>query len=160
MRTSLSPFRRGRCEHPHMHASRRPRVIVGVLLACAVAASASQALASSAVRRVRITDCTKALVRPSTVTLTCGDGGVALTSLRWSSFGGPTAVAAGRIEINLCEPNCAAGHSKRYAVTIIASRPKRCNRSFSVYSKVKVTFTSAKPRNAASFTHSTLSCPI
>lgn len=133
------------------------------LIACALAvglvAPAFGALGATTGSAVKISDCAKALTRPKTVTLTCADAGVVLTKLKWSSFGGRTAKASGRIEINTCEPDCAAGATKSYPVGVSASRPKMCKHGGSVYGAVAVRFNAAKPHDASLFKHYTLTCP-
>ena len=135
------------------------RLTACALAAGALAVPASSAIAASSAKNVKISNCDKALVRPKSVTLTCGDGNVALTKLSWSSFGGSSAKATGKIEINGCEPDCAAGKTKSYPVKVVASKPRSCRRGLSVYVYVAVTFTGAKPSNAREFTHDTLACP-
>lgn len=131
-----------------------------LLAGSAVAIPGAAALAASSPRNVKISDCSKALTRPKTVTLTCADAGVVLSKLSWSSFGGSAAKAKGQIAINTCKPNCAAGATKTYPVTVTASKPKACKRAVSVYGRVAVTFTGAKPSNAREFTGYTLTCPF
>ncbi len=142
-----------------MRASSSVRLMTCALAACAVAIPASQALASST-RGVKISNCTRALTRPRTVVLTCGDGTIALEKLNWSSFGGKSASAKGTISVNTCEPDCASSRSKSYPVKIVASTPKRCMGKLSVYGSVAISFTGAKPKDASSLKHSSLACPF
>lgn len=141
-----------------MRASIPFRLATCALAACTVATCASQAFASSTAS-VKISDCDKALKRPRTVVLTCGDGTIALEKLSWSSFGGSSASAKGTISVNACEPNCASSRSRSYPVKIVASRRKSCNGKLSVYGSVAITFTGAKPKDANSLKRYALACP-
>lgn len=128
-------------------------------LAIGVVAPTTGALGASAPSHVKISNCGAALTRPKTVTLTCADAGIVLTKLKWSSFGGATAKASGKIDVNTCEPDCAAGAAKSYRVKVSASRPRSCKHGLAVYGRVAVTFTAAKPRNASQLSRYTLACP-
>ncbi len=126
--------------------------MVGALIA-AIGASAS---ASST---IKITNCTNASSRPKTLTLTCGDGNTVLSGLRWSSFGGASALATGTLETNTCTPNCAGGKVVRYPVAVRANGTRTCKASLRVYDKVTLRFTRHAPSSAGSLKHWTLGCP-
>jgi hypothetical protein len=98
--------------------------------------------------------------RPKVVTLTCGDGNTVLQSLRWSSFGGPTAVARGKFEINTCTPDCASGKMVDYRVSLRATDPRTCRGSLRVYRKVTLAFIGEPPKAAKRLKHWTLGCPF
>ena len=139
--------------------------IASALAGCSLALVAfalgvPQAGASSSSGKVKISNCTKALTRPRTVTLTCGDGTIALEKLSWSSFGGARANASGKISVNSCEPNCAASRPRSYPVRIVASKPRSCKGKVSVYGSVSITFTGAKPKSASSLKRVALECPM
>jgi hypothetical protein len=57
-------------------------------------------------------------VRPSSVTLACGDGNFYVTSLRWTSWGPRSAAGTGIGHQNDCTPYCAAGTFHRYRVSL------------------------------------------
>ena len=132
-------------------------VVPGVLLMAALLAlSASASLGASS---VKITNCVKASVRPKTLTLTCGDGNTVLDGLRWSSFGGALARAAGTLETNTCNPNCAQGKVVRYPVTAQATDPRTCKKGLRVYNKLVLLFTGRAPSSASGLKRWTLGCP-
>ncbi|MGA2165734.1 MAG: hypothetical protein ABSH36_14885 [Solirubrobacteraceae bacterium] len=128
----------------------------GILLVALVAVVGASASATST---VKITNCTSASSRPKMVTLTCGDGNTALTGLRWSSFGGASALATGTLETNTCKPNCAAGKTVRYTVAVKASGTRTCKAGLRVYNKLTLRFTRRAPSAARSLSHWTLGCP-
>jgi hypothetical protein len=125
-----------------------------VALAAVVGASAS------ATSTLKITNCTKASSRPKTLTLTCADANTVLTGLRWSSFGGVSALATGTLETNTCTPNCANGKLVRYQVAVRADDPRACKAGLRVYNKLSLKFTARAPKSASGLKNWTLGCPI
>jgi hypothetical protein len=128
----------------------------GTLVAALVGCGA---LVASAAPTVKITNCVKASSRPSSVTLTCGDGNTVLSGLRWSSFGGTSAQARGTLEMNTCTPNCAAGKVVKYPVTVRADGQRSCKAGLRVYDKVTLKFTGRAPAKANTLKRWTLGCP-
>jgi hypothetical protein len=63
------------------------------------------------------------VVRPTTVFLTCADGGVSVTNITWSSWGTAAAVGTGTLNIKTCQPNCATGGTNSYPASIDVSNP-------------------------------------
>jgi hypothetical protein len=133
-------------------------LLAGCALATALLLSA--AIAASASPPLKITNCTSAVSRPKQITLTCADANTALEELRWASFGGKTANGTGRISVNTCQPNCAAGKSHSYAVRVQATSPRSCKKGVRVYDKLALTFLARAPKNSSSLTHWTLGCPF
>jgi len=126
----------------------------------AIRMSAASAMAASGAGTVKITNCNQASSRPKQVTLTCGDGNTALSGLRWSSFGGASASAAGTFETNTCTPNCASGKVVRYPVSVKAYDTRSCKQGLKVYNKLTLKFTARKPSSAGNLTRWTLGCPM
>ncbi len=93
------------------------------------------------------------------MTLTCADANAVLTGLRWSSFGGASALATGTLETNTCTPNCAGGKFVRYTVAVRANSPRTCKDDLRVYGKVTLRFAGRAPSSAGSLKHWTLGCP-
>lgn len=133
-------------------------LLAGILLTAALPSGA--AVASSAPRPLKITNCNSAVSRPKLLTLTCGDGNTVLKGLRWSSFGENAAKATGTFETNTCMPNCARGKTVSYPVSVKASSPRACKKGLRVYNKLVLTFTAHRPTNGGSLSHWTLGCPI
>jgi hypothetical protein len=131
-----------------------------ILTTLVVAVVAAGAIAASGAGTVKITNCNRASSRPKQVTLTCGDGNTALSGLRWSSFGGGSATAAGTFEMNTCTPNCAEGKVVRYPVSVKAYNTRSCKRGLKVYNKLTLKFTARRPSSAGSLTRWTLGCPM
>lgn len=119
----------------------------------------SAAATSSMKSSMKITNCLKAETRPTSVTLTCADANTRLSKLRWSSFGGSTAAAKGTFETNTCKPNCAAGKTVKYTVTIKASGTRSCKGGVRVYAKLSIAFSGKVPSYVSNFKSWTFGCP-
>jgi hypothetical protein len=128
-------------------------------LALAVAIVAVGAIAAFAASPLKITNCNSASSRPKSLTLACGDGNTVLKGLKWSSFGGASAQAKGTLEMNTCEPNCAAGKDVSYPVSVKATSPRTCKKGVRVYNKLTLKFTGRAPKSAGSLKGWTLGCP-
>jgi hypothetical protein len=127
--------------------------------ALAAAILAAGAIAASAASPLKITNCFHASSRPTSVTLTCGDGNTVLKGLKWSSFGGASALALGTFVIDLCEPNCAEGKTASFPVTVKASSPRNCKGGLRVYNKLTLAFKGKSPKTEGNLTRWTLGCP-
>jgi hypothetical protein len=116
------------------------KLVCGITVMAAVAgATATSALAS---KSTTIYNCaSRAVSAPRQLTLFCGDGNDTLSAMHWQSWGAATATTTGTEQINLCEPNCAAGHDHDYGVRVSASDLKS-NR----YQRLSVTFTGKRPK--------------
>ena len=144
------------CNDCAMRSYNRHIPRIGIIAAILVAAFATATSASST---LKITNCFKASSRPTTLTLTCGDGNTALSKLRWQSFGGASASAKGTFETNTCTPNCAAGKVVRYPAAVTASDPRSCKAGLRVYDKLTLRFTGRQPKSAGRLKRWTLGCP-
>lgn len=58
---------------------------------------------------------------PTSIVIACADGGLALQSLRWTSWGATSATATGTFSLNLCTPDCAAGKLAYYPAVLTLS---------------------------------------
>jgi hypothetical protein len=123
------------------------------------AAATSLGIDASAASAPKITNCTKTVSRPKTLTLACADDNAVLIGLRWASFGGAVANASGTLETNTCTPNCAQGKFVRYPVAVKAGDPRTCKTRVRVYNEVTLRFTGRAPRSANGLKHWTLGCP-
>ena len=125
----------------------RARMLIAALVLAG--AIAIPALASGNARRV-VGNCTKSQVRPATIVVACADANLALTHLRWISFGGATASASGSYHVNDCTPNCAAGHFHSYPVRVVLSQAKVCPDRHDDYRVATVTFIGRRPSGVKS----------
>ncbi len=128
-------------------------------VATAVVLVAVFSISASATAPLRITNCNRAVARPTLLTLTCGDGNTVLKGLRWSSFGGPSARATATFVTNTCNPNCAAGKDVSYAARLVVTSPRTCKGGVRVYNKLKLEFLARAPGPGVPRSW-TLGCPI
>ena len=54
-------------------------------------------------------DCEFPVQRPEQIMLTCADGGMIVTDIKWQSWNTKEATGSGIYSQNMCEPNCAEG---------------------------------------------------
>jgi hypothetical protein len=140
-----------------MRLQTRISLLSATLAAIVLALAVSISAASSP---LKITNCTKATSRPKALTLACADANTVLRGLSWSSFGGATAQAKGTLELNKCEPNCAAGKFSKYPIKATASGTRTCKGGLRVYSRLSLRFTGKSPASANTLKSWKLSCPI
>jgi hypothetical protein len=77
---------------------------------------------TSAVLPGVVADCTgPASTRPSVITLACADAGIGVQGATWTTWASSGATGQGRLWLNLCQPNCAAGKVAYYPVQITLS---------------------------------------
>jgi hypothetical protein len=61
-------------------------------------------------------DCEFPVQRPEQIMLTCADGGMIVTDIKWQTWNSKGATGTGTYSQNMCEPNCAEG--KRVEVRV------------------------------------------
>jgi hypothetical protein len=145
------------CNPYAMRSYNRYIPAIGILAAFLIVLPAA---ATSATSAIKITNCYKASSRPKSLTLTCADANTSLSALRWSSFGGASAMATGTLDLNTCTPNCAAGKVVHYPVAVAASAPRSCKAGLRVYNKLTLRFTGRPPKSASHLERWTLGCPL
>ncbi len=87
----------------------------------------------------------KGEAKPTSITITCADGGVSVNKIVWSSWHPDSATGKGTLSWNTCLPtNCAGGIGVTYPVTIklggLAHAPKSL-----VFSKMTLGFPQGGP---------------
>ena len=112
------------------------RTIMSTVLLCGAIWFPALATASPQAASVRFWNGARAVSRPLAMSYT-GDGTGELIRVRWSSFGGPTAIARATDRANDCRPSCAGGSWHESAVRIRLSRPIAC-RGHVVYSSLVI----------------------
>jgi hypothetical protein len=93
-----------------------------------VVAVVALAFASGAEARVFVSPCGDALVRPKRIVFTCADAGLRIARIHWRTWGGPVATGDGVLEVNDCNPFCAAGHFHFYPARVQLRHRQRCGR--------------------------------
>ena len=64
-------------------------------------------------------DCEFPVQRPEQIMLTCADGGMVVTDIKWQSWDSRGATGTGTYSQNMCDPSCAEG--KRVDVPVIVN---------------------------------------
>jgi hypothetical protein len=69
-----------------------------------------------------VADCVgSASTRPSVITLACADAGIGVQDMAWTTWTSSGATGHGRLWLNLCQPDCAAGKVAYYPVQMTLS---------------------------------------
>ena len=68
-------------------------------------------------------DCEFPVQRPEEIMLTCADGGMIVTDIRWQTWSSKQALGTGIYSQNMCDPSCAEGSRIDVPVTIKLSEP-------------------------------------
>ena len=63
-------------------------------------------------------DCEFPVQRPEEIMLTCADGGMIVTDIKWKTWTTTGATGTGTYSQNMCDPNCAEGRREDMPVTI------------------------------------------
>ena len=66
-------------------------------------------------------DCEFPVQRPAQIMLTCADGGMIVTDIKWTTWTSKQAVGTGIYSQNMCEPSCAEGTREDVPVTLSLS---------------------------------------
>ena len=70
-------------------------------------------------------NCTSLSFEPTSIRVTCADGGWSLKDLTWTSWTGMSATGTGTLVYNDCKPSCVAGHFHQVPGTrIVLTDPK------------------------------------
>jgi hypothetical protein len=124
----------------------------------ALLAVPSAALAATGGGRVLAINCFREQYKPRKLVISCGDGGLYLAGLHWTSWTRVRAAASGSYVLNDCKPTCAQGHFHSYPVRVTLSRPKSCpgqaHRAFG-----RATFTYPGRRPSLALHRFTFFCP-
>jgi hypothetical protein len=70
-----------------------------------------------------VADCGSGAYRPARIVVTCADSGVVATEIQWSQWTTGQAVGTSVVQVNPCQPTCAAQTAKPYNGQITLSNP-------------------------------------
>jgi hypothetical protein len=90
----------------------------------------------------------KAVIRPHSIVIACGDGNFSLERIRWTAWNGVRATAVATASQNDCKPYCAAGHFHSYPARVALSHPHTCKNGVRVFTQVDWRFTAAHPSDS------------
>ena len=96
-----------------------------------------------------VADCTSAppyqlSIRPASIVLACGDGGLGVENITWTMWTTSPAAGQGTFWEKLCQPSCAEGKTGTYPVTVTLSAVKSST-SEAWFSRLAVTWQGQRP---------------
>ena len=74
--------------------------------------------------------------KPSSITLTCADGGMYVSDITYSSWSETSAEGQGMFSMNDCNPDCADGNMINTPVTISLGKPKQDSQGKFIFSEL------------------------
>ncbi len=74
--------------------------------------------------------------KPSSITLTCADGGIYLDNISFDSWNSTEATGKGIYNINNCDPDCASGKFSKVPVSINITKPIKDTSGKFIFSKI------------------------
>ncbi|MTE14379.1 hypothetical protein [Nocardia aurantiaca] len=95
-----------------------------VAVTCAGLASAPFAGADATAPAVNDCLTNQAEVQPADMLLACGDGGLSVRDITWSSWGRDSAEGDGTEHRRVCQPSCAAGRTATATTHITLRKPQ------------------------------------
>jgi hypothetical protein len=104
-----------------------PRATAAVAIAAAAALGTTLAINTNAPSSQPIPsdpahiytwDCEYPEHKPTTITITCADGGISVNKIKWSTWDKSGAAGTGIFNENLCEPSCVEGKEVSAPVNI------------------------------------------
>jgi hypothetical protein len=110
---------------------RMRRFLVVAAMVAVIALAAESASASSQKTWINASGCAYpgfGLVwaqHPATIGVTC-DPHDHIVGARWRNWGQAETQAAATLVVDNCNPSCATGRVRRYAITLLASKIRRC----------------------------------
>jgi hypothetical protein len=124
---------------------RRPAIVLVALALLAIAVTCATALAAAPKKVYVEGDIVnqELVLRPHAIGLSA-DGTFALTGIKYSSYGGPTATATGRAYVRGCTPDCARGKVYRPTASLRFESQARCDGK-TIYSKLRYTLSGPLP---------------
>lgn len=123
---------------------------ITVAIAClAVVPSVALAATTSGSGKPFAINCSNEQFKPKKIVIACGDAGIWLSKLKWSSWSGSSAKGAGSYNANTCTPDCATGKIKSYPVKVTLSKPKTCSgQTHRAFKQAALTYTGTRPKGA------------
>jgi hypothetical protein len=134
------------------------RIAVAVACLAAVPSVALAASGSTSGKPFAI-NCNNLQFKPKRIVIACGDAGIWLGKLKWSSWNGASAKGSGIYNQNDCTPDCASGKIKSYPVKVTLSKVKTCpGQTQRAFKQAALTYTGTRPQGAPA--KETFRCPV
>jgi hypothetical protein len=124
------------------------KIVVAIACLAAVPSVALAATAGTSGKPFAI-NCNNEQFKPKRIVIACGDAGIFLGKLKWSSWSASSAKGTGTYNQNDCTPDCAAGKFKSTPVKVTLSKVKTCpGQSQPAFKQAALTYTGTRPKGA------------
>jgi hypothetical protein len=136
--------------------------VAGLVLAVALVPQAGAARTDAGQDRVLLVyNCKSGKFKPRSVIITCADGNFRVRGIQWSSWTRREARGTGTALVNDCDPNCAEGTFRHYAIRLRAYRPRRTGGCVpgSLFTRLGWRFPRGRLPNSEATGRTTLVCP-
>lgn len=125
-----------------------------VLLLSAVALMAPAALAEPSVPQPVLIDCAgQGVSRPTAIQISCADGGIQVSGIRWSRWDAKGAKGTGTLVVNSCiykgGPSCVEGQTMSYPAALSLGRPAS-GEGITALTELKLRFSDQGPAGLSS----------
>jgi hypothetical protein len=122
------------------------KIIVATTCLAVVPSVALAATAGGASGKPFAITCYSEHFKPKRITIACGDAGIWLGKLKWSSWGSSSAKGTGVYNQNDCTPDCASGKIKSAPVKVTLSKVKTCpGQTNPAFKQAALTYTGTRP---------------
>jgi hypothetical protein len=107
-------------------------------------------------QRVLISCAGQAVIRPSAIQISCADGGIMVSEIRWTRWDANGAKGQGNLVVNSCiykgGPSCVEGQTMSYPAALSLSRPAS-GEGITALTELKLRFTDQGPAGLRSGTY-------
>jgi hypothetical protein len=134
--------------------------MAGLAIAAVAAAAGTSALGAGA-GPYAPKNCMTPRVKPNQIVFACADFGLYANKLHWSAWGSDGARGHGQLNEKVCNPSCAGGHIRRFAVKIRLKDVKKTKcggKRVPMFQEAKLRFPHDAPRHAHRFRQQSLFC--
>jgi hypothetical protein len=124
---------------------RRP-VIIAAAIVLAIAVAPAITAAKGKPPTVVSANCHGHNFKPGRIILACGDAGLLVEHLKWTSWGPSVAKGSGTGIGKTCDPNCAAGGTRSAPMQIRLFKTARCQQDGRVhFTRIEYRWTNGSP---------------
>jgi hypothetical protein len=100
-----------------------------------------------------VADCGTGAYRPARIVATCGNSGVVVTEIQWSTWTTTEAVGDSVVQVDPCKPSCAAQSAQPFDAQVTLADPVMTSQG-SRFSKLTLTWKGTKPFGNAADSYS------
>ena len=122
----------------------RSLILKAVPLAAALAVLVAVP-AGSATKVLFPANCGKPTYKPKSIVVACADANNQLTHIKWQTYGTRAASGTATAKVNDCNPNCVTGKVRNFPAVVTLTRPKKCGKGVTQFTRLTETFTHRRP---------------